>query len=71
MTVSQLKIEKHNSQLSNDALEFEYFKSHFKIVQKNFRYKAHRMAAEAFYIQMNRPKLNKQKEQEFFKLFGK
>jgi hypothetical protein len=71
ITVSQLEIEKYNSQLSNEKLQFEYFKSHFKIVQKNFRSKRHRMAAEAFYIRMNRPKLNEQKEQELFQLFGK
>ena len=71
ITVSQLEIEKYNSQLSNEKLLFEYFKSHFKIVQKNFRSKRHRMAAEAFYIRMNQPKLNEQKEQELFQLFGK
>ena len=71
ITVSQLEIEKYNSQLSNEKLLFEYFKSHFKIVQKNFRSKTHRLAAEAFYIKMNRPKLNEQKEQELFQLFGK
>ena len=65
MTVSQRKIEEHNSQLSNHELKVEYLKSFFKIVRINFRSKAHRMAAEAFYIQMNRPQLNEKNDRGF------
>jgi hypothetical protein len=39
-----------------------YFQSHFKIIQKNFRSKQHRMDSEAFFIRMNKPSLDKQEE---------
>ena len=55
--------------MTDFKLKFEYFKSHFRIAQKNFRSKWHRLEAEAFFIRMTLPKLNDQKEQEFFKLF--
>ena len=65
----QLALEKQKVGLSNDKLKFRYFASHFKILQKNFRSLDHRMDAEAFFIRMKRPSLNKQEELSFFELF--
>ena len=65
----QLALEKQKVGLSNDKLKFKYFASHFKILQKNFRSLDHRMDAEAFFIRMKQPKLNKQEELSFFELF--
>ena len=61
--------QKNKLSMTEFKLKFEYFKSHFKIAQKNFRSKWHRLEAEAFFIRMNRPNLNDQKEQDFLKLF--
>jgi hypothetical protein len=69
VTVEQLRKGKMRQNLSNDELKLEYFKSHFKILQKGFRSKQHRLNAEAFFIRINRPKLNKQEELKFFQLF--
>ena len=66
---NQLALEKQKVGLSNDKLKFKYFTSHFKILQKNFRSLDHRMDAEAFFIRMKQPKLNKQEELSFFELF--
>jgi phosphoribosylaminoimidazole carboxylase (NCAIR synthetase) len=65
----QLAPEKQKLGLSNDKLKFKYFTSHFKILQKNFRSLEHRMDAEAFFIRMKRPSLNKQEDLSFFELF--
>ena len=59
-TKKQLSIEKRN---------FEYFKSHFKILQKSFKSTFERRKTEAFYIRVKRPDLNDQKDHNFFKLF--
>ena len=48
---------------------FEYFKSHFKILQKSFQSSFERRRTEAFYIRVKRPDLNDQKDHNFFKLF--
>lgn len=69
VTVEQLRLEQKRINLTNSELKLEYFKTHFKIIQKNFRSKQHRMDAEAFFIRMKRPKLNKQEELSFFQLF--
>ena len=69
VTVEQLRKEKMRKNMNTDELKLEYFKSHFKILQKGFRSKQHRLNAEAFFIRMNRPKLNKQEELSFFQLF--
>ena len=61
--------QKNKLSMTEFKLKFEYFKSHFRIAQKIFRSKWHRLEAEAFFIRMTLPKLNDQKEQEFFKLF--
>ena len=48
----------------------EFYKSHFSIVQKNFRSKFDRLKSEAYYIRMFRPDLNIQvNTQKYFKLF--
>ena len=48
----------------------EFYKSHFSIVQKNFRSKFNRLKSEAYYIRMFRPDLNIQvNTQKYFKLF--
>ena len=65
----QLALEKQKVGLSNDKLKFKYFTSHFKILQKDLRSLQHRMDAEAFFIRMKQPKLNKQEELSFFELF--
>ena len=65
----QLEIEKAKLSLSKDKVRMKFFESHFKIIQKNFRSKKHRMDAEAFFIRMNLPTLNKQEELSFFRLF--
>ena len=69
VTVKQLEAEKQRLAMTKDQIKINYFQSHFKIIQKNFRSKQHRMDAEAFFIRMHRPKLNKQEELKFFKLF--
>ena len=69
VTVEQLRLEQKRINLTNSELKLEYFKTHFIIIQKNFRSKQHRMDAEAFFIKMKRPKLNKQEELSFFQLF--
>jgi chaperonin cofactor prefoldin len=38
--------------------ENEFYKSHFSILQKNFRNVYERLRSEAFYIRMYRPNLN-------------
>ena len=38
--------------------EIEFYKSHFSILQKNFRNVYERLRSEAFYIRMYRPNLN-------------
>ena len=48
---------------------FQFFLSHFKILEKSFRSKFQRERAEAFYIRVKRPDLNDQKDQQLFKLF--
>ena len=69
MTVEQLRLEQKRINLTNSELKLEYFKTHFKIIQKNFRAEQYQMNAEAFFIRMKRPKLNKQEELSFFQLF--
>ena len=52
--------------------ETEFYKSHYSILQKNFRNIYDRLRSEAFYIRMLRPKLNIQTNtQKYFKLFWK
>ena len=70
MTVPQLEIKKHDSQLSDDD-KLKYFKSHFKIIPKNFGYKGHQMAEETFNIRINCLEFKGAKRREFFKLFEK
>ena len=50
-------------------LKFEYFKSQFSILQKNFRSYLDRRDVEAYYIRILRPDLNEQCEHKFFSLF--
>ena len=48
----------------------EFYKSHFSIVQTNFRGLFDRLKSVAFYMRMFRPDLNIQvKTQKYFKLF--
>ena len=48
----------------------EFYKSHYCIMQKNFRNWFDRVKSEAYYIRMFRPKLNIQTNtQKYFKLF--
>ena len=48
----------------------EFYQTHFKIVQKNFRTTTERLQSEAYHIRINRPDLNDQTEsRKYFKLF--
>ena len=48
----------------------EFYRTHFKIVQKNFRTTTERLQSEAYHIRINRPDLNDQLEsRKYFKLF--
>ena len=50
--------------------ENEFYKSHYSILQKNFRNGWDRLRSEAYYIRMFRPKLNIQTNTwKYFKLF--
>jgi hypothetical protein len=60
--VKQLELQEGKLNLSKDEVKMKFFESHFKIIQKNFRSKKYRMDAEAFFIRMNRPTLNKLEE---------
>ena len=51
-----------------EELKFEYFKSQFKIIQKNFGSYFERRNSEAFHIRVLRPDLNDQRDHLFFKL---
>ena len=53
---------------SKDDLKFEYFKSQFKIIQKNFGSYFERRNSEAFHIRVQKPDLNDQRDHLFFKL---
>ena len=68
VTVKQLEAEKLKLGMTKDQVKMNYFQSHFKIIQKNFRSKQHQIDADAFFIRIHRPKLNKQEELTFFKL---
>ena len=57
------------SSVSSWKTNFEFFKSHFKILQKSFRSDFERLKTEAFYIRTKRPDLNDQKDHNFLKLF--
>jgi hypothetical protein len=48
VTVKQLEAEKLKLGTTKDQVNMNFFPSHFKIIQKNFRSKQHRMDAEAF-----------------------
>ena len=50
-------------------LKFEYFKSQFKVLQKNFGSYFERRNSEAYHIRAEKPDLNDQKDHLFFKLF--
>ena len=51
-------------------LEKQYYKTHYKIIQKNVRSQTERLRSEAYHIRMRRPDLNDQTEsQKYFKLF--
>ena len=50
--------------------ENEFYKSHYSILQKNFRNVYDRLRSEAYYIRMFRPKLNIQTNtRKYFRLF--
>ena len=51
------------------AAKFEFFKSNFSILQKNFRSSFKRMDSEAYFIIVLKPDLNDQKEHVSFSLF--
>ena len=51
------------------AAKFEFFKSNFSILQKNFRSYFERMDSEAYFIRVHKPDLNDQKEHVSFSLF--
>ena len=56
--------------ITNFQLRNEFYRTHFKIVQKNFRSLTERLQSEAYHIRINRPKLNDQTEsRKYFKLF--
>ena len=48
---------------------FNFFKSHFKILRKSFRSLFEQKRTEAFFIRTLRPGLNDQRDHNFFKLF--
>ena len=48
LTVQQLEAEKLKLGITKDQVKLDFFQSHFKIIQKNFRSKQHRMDAELF-----------------------
>ena len=50
-------------------LKFEYFKTQFKIIEKNYATFLDRRDSEAFFIRAENPDLNDQREHEYFKLF--
>ena len=52
-----------------DELKFEYFKSQFKILQKNFGSYFERRNFESYFIRAEKPDLNDQKDHTLFKLF--
>ena len=52
-----------------DELKFEYFKSQFKIIQKNFGSYFERRNSESYHIKAERPDLNDQRDHLSFKLF--
>ena len=58
---SKKKISKEKS--------YQFFLSHFKILQKSFRSHDERKKTEAFYIRVKRPDLNDQRDHKAFKLF--
>ena len=56
--------------LTNLQKEYEFYKSHYSIIQKNYRSLWDRLRSEAFYIRMLRPKLNIQTNtRKYFQLF--
>ena len=59
----------NRKKLTSQERNFEYFKNHFKILQKSFLSTFERRKTEAFYIRVKRPDLNDQKDHNFFKLF--
>ena len=58
---SKKKISKEKS--------YQFFLSHFKILQKSFRSHDERKKTEAFYIRVKMPDLNDQRDHKAFKLF--
>ena len=52
-----------------DELKFEYFKSKFKILQKNFSSFFKRRNSESYFIRAEEPDLNDQRDHSFLKLF--
>ena len=69
LSEKQQLLERQKLSLSTEKLKYKYFTTHFKILQKNFRSLQHRLDAEAFFLRMKRPSLNKQEELSFFDLF--
>ena len=57
LTGKQLEDEKEKLSLTKDQVKMKFYHSHFRVIQKNFRSKKHRMNAEAFFIRMRRPTL--------------
>jgi hypothetical protein len=69
LSEKQQLLERQKLSLSTDKLKYKYFTTHLRILQKNFRSHRHRLDAEAFFIRMNRPSLNKREKLSFFELF--
>ena len=59
---------KNGKKTTSKERHFEFFKSHFKILQKSFRSSFERRKTEAFYIRVKRPDLNDQKDHNFFQI---
>ena len=57
-----------NSRKHHD-LEIDFLKSHFTVLEKNFATYKDRMDAEAYFIRSHRPRLNEQKQHNYFTLF--
>ena len=57
-----------NSRKYHD-LEIDFLKSHFTVLEKNFATYKDRMDAEAYFIRSHRPRLNEQKQHNYFSLF--